>query len=181
MQALHNLCKVSKQRQAEAAAAGITPMLSGLATELVPGGAAIPSSSNLRTPHEARIAARIRALCISLLCALCHSNSKTRAELWQYQGLDLFVDLLPEPEWQRQALEALCVWLVEDTPRIEPKLLVKRNIGAIVTMFREAERSQERLLRPLKDMLMCSPKLSGAFGTQVSMCFLPAALTLRFF
>jgi hypothetical protein len=167
MQALHNLCKVSKQRQAEAAAAGITPILSRLASLLDPGTPSLPSAAQPRTPHDVQISARTRALCISLLCALCHSNSKTRAELWQCQGLDLFIDLLQEQEWQRQALESLCVWLVEDAPRIEPKLLVKRNVGAIVGMFREAQRSQERLLRPLKDMLMCSPKLSAAFATQV--------------
>lgn len=173
MQALHNLCKVSKPRQAEAAAAGITPMLCQLATTLVPPTAA---ASRPRSTADAPTAARTRSLCITLLCALVHSNSKTRAELWQNQGLDLFVDLLPEAEWQRQALEALSVWLQEDTPRVEPKLLVKRNVGVVVEMFRGAERAQERLLRPLRDMLTCSPKLSTAFGTQARLARAPSCV-----
>ena len=70
-------------------------------------------------------------------------------------------------EWQRQALEAVSVWLVEDTQRIEPKLLVKRHTGIIVAMFQDASKSQERLLKPFKDMLTCSPKLCTFFSAQV--------------
>jgi hypothetical protein len=71
-------------------------------------------------------------------------------------------------EWQRQALDALSVWLVEDTQRMEPKLLVKRNIGIHVAMFREAPpKPLERLIKPFKDMLTCSPKLCTHFSSQV--------------
>jgi hypothetical protein len=71
-------------------------------------------------------------------------------------------------EWQRQALDALSVWLVEDTQRMEPKLLVKRNIGILVAMFREApHKPLERLIKPFKDMLTCSPKLCTHFSAQV--------------
>lgn len=107
MQALHNLCKMSKERQAEAAGAGVTQVLSQLAHR-TPGGPGGPSShpnksSPPRSPQDPEAAAdaacseRIRSLCIGLLCALAHSNSRTRTELWACQGLDLFVDLLREP------------------------------------------------------------------------------------
>ena len=78
-------------------------------------------------------------------------------------------------EWQRQALDALSIWLVEDTQRMEPKLLVKRNIGILVAMFREApHKALERLIKPFKDMLTCSPKLCTHFSAQA--CLLPALL-----
>ena len=166
MQAVHNLCKVSKERQSEAAGAGVTQALSKLySAQPGPGGARRAPAPT--SPAAAETSAKLRGLCISLLCALVHSNAKTRAELWQCQGLELFIDLLSEQEWQRQALDALAVWLQEDTPRIEPKLLVKRNVQVVAAMFRAQDRIQERLLRPLKEMLQCSPKLSAAFGTQV--------------
>lgn len=59
------------------------------------------------------------------------------------------------------------MWLVEDTQRIEPKVLVKRHTGIIVAMFHDASKSQERLLKPFKDMLTCSPKLCTFFSAQV--------------
>lgn len=130
VQAIHNLCKVSKDRQSEAASAGVTQALTKLySAQPGPGGTRSRAAAP-KTPEAVETALKIRGLCISLLTALVHSNSKTRAELWQCQGLELFVDLLSEPEWQRQALEALAVWLLEDTPRVEPKLLVKRNVQA---------------------------------------------------
>lgn len=59
------------------------------------------------------------------------------------------------------------MWLVEDTQRIEPKVLVKRHTGIIVAMFHDPSKSQERLLKPFKDMLTCSPKLCTFFSAQV--------------
>lgn len=83
-------------------------------------------------------------------------------------------------EWQRQALEAVSVWLVEDTQRIEPKVLVKRHTGIIVAMFLDASKSQERLLKPFKDMLTCSPKLCTFFSAQVRPWGCSAALCSQF-
>jgi hypothetical protein len=88
LQALYNLCKVSKERQAEAAAAGVTPVLSQLAGRRAPAVDAAPA--------DAAVGGRLRALAIGLLCALAHSSSKTRSELWTCQGLDLLVELLKE-------------------------------------------------------------------------------------
>lgn len=107
-----------------------------------------------------------------------HTSAKTRAELWQCQGLELFIELLAEEQWRRAALDALSVWLQEDTPRIEPKLLVKRNVQAMAGTFRGQGAGQERLLRPLKDMLQCSPKLSAACGTQVRTASGPVQLAI---
>lgn len=46
--------------------------------------------------------------------------------------------------------------------------MVKRNIGILVSMFREApHKPLDRLLKPFKDMLTCSPKLCTHFSAQV--------------
>jgi hypothetical protein len=75
-------------------------------------------------------------------------------------------------EWQLQALDALAVWLQEDSQRVTPKLLVRRNVAIIVDVFRPSSKSQERLLRPLRDILNGSPKLAAHCASQVriSLC-----------
>lgn len=60
---------------------------------------------------------------------------------------------------------------------MEPKLLVKRNIGILVAMFRDApHKPLERLIKPFKDMLTCSPKLCTHFSAQV--CLVPSLCCL---
>ena len=68
--------------------------------------------------------------------------------------------------WRRQALDALTKWLIEDTQRVEPKLLVKSNIQIMVDMFNSSG-PQEALLELCDRMLHCSTKLCIVFGSQV--------------
>ena len=99
VQALHNLCnpKMSKERQAQAVASGITPLLCQLAERAPkPGSLAHRHPPPGLGPCDAENLAKIRSLCIRLVCTLAHSNSKARSELWACQGLDLFIDLLKD-------------------------------------------------------------------------------------
>jgi hypothetical protein len=103
MQALYNLCKVSKERQAEASAAGICPVLTRMVVQrkaITPAPSEFLSSMSLDSQASAavdnRTSVAIRALCIRLLCILAHSNARTRDQLWMCQGVDIFMDLLCE-------------------------------------------------------------------------------------
>jgi hypothetical protein len=104
LQALYNLCKVAKERQAEASAAGISPVLARLVSRRpapAPAPSEFLSSMSLDSQASAAVDMRtsiaIRAFCIRLLCILAHSNSRTRDQLWMCQGVDIFMDLLCEP------------------------------------------------------------------------------------
>lgn len=106
MQALYNLCKVTKEQQTEASAADISPVLAKLvsrrpASLVLAGSASLNSdagsgSVGLVTPADAQTAVDTRAVCIRLLCLLAHSSAHTRDQLWMCQGLDIFMDLLCE-------------------------------------------------------------------------------------
>lgn len=103
VQALYNLCKVAKERQAEASAAGICPVLTRLVVQrkaITPAPSEFLSSMSLDSQASAAVDSRttmaIRAVCIRLLCILAHSNARTRDQLWMCQGVDIFMDLLCE-------------------------------------------------------------------------------------
>lgn len=110
VQALYNLCKVTKEQQTEASAADISPVLSRLvsrrpASLALAGSASLNSdagsgSVGLVTPADAQTAVETRAVCIRLLCLLAHSSAHTRDQLWTCQGLDIFMDLLCEQVWR---------------------------------------------------------------------------------
>ena len=124
LQALYNLCKVTKEQQTEASAADISPVLAKLVSRR-PASLALAGSTSLNsdpgsgsvglvTPADARTAVEMRAVCIRLLCLLAHSSAHTRDQLWMCQGLDLFMDLLceqvPPPAATRpQQLRAIAV------------------------------------------------------------------------
>ena len=83
VQAVHNLCKVSKERQAEAASAGITPVLThyvdrnrhGAAAAIKRASTSPPGQASAADVAESPVASKIRALCISLPCALASGDS----------------------------------------------------------------------------------------------------------
>ena len=114
MQALYNLCKVAKERQAEASAAGICPVLTRLVVQrksIAPAPSEFLSSmsldSQVSTAVDNRISVAIRAVCIRLLCILAHSNARTRDQLWMCQGVDIFMDLRIYPGFLEKRKQSL--------------------------------------------------------------------------
>ncbi|KAK9810498.1 hypothetical protein WJX72_011817 [[Myrmecia] bisecta] len=172
LQGLYNLCKISRSRQEAAACAGLVPHLAKLALQTPPQ----PQGSSPAGDAVSRLAT-LRPLAVSLLCGMAHSTSRTRAELWAHNGLDILLHLLKEEAWQGVALDALATWLTEDTVRLEPRLAQRDAVQRFVSLFAahsapEDSEALDRLLGPFLRIMKRSPRIT----VEVAQAGLPAVL-----
>lgn len=138
---IYNLCRVSKQRQGDAAVAGIIPVLISIAKQD-------------NTP--------VRQFALPILCDMVQAGRAARRELWQNKGLAFYVSLLSDTYWQGSALDSICIWLQEETARVQDHLLDNQNFTKAVVKALTTSKSLsfENLLEPLKKLLRLSPPLS---------------------
>ncbi|CAK7269108.1 Protein kinase of the Mitotic Exit Network [Sporothrix epigloea] len=139
---MFNLCRLSKERQEYAAVNGIIPLL-------------LKIMQTERPPKE---------FALPILCDMAHSGSKGRRYLWQNKGLDFYVSLLADQYWQVTALDAIYIWLQEETAKVEAHLLDKcRFKTAIVACFNTAKVNafDPNLLEPLLKVLRLSMSLAA--------------------
>ncbi|EPE05649.1 cell division control protein [Ophiostoma piceae UAMH 11346] len=139
---MFNLCRLSKERQEYAAVNGIIPLL-------------LKIMQTERPPKE---------FALPILCDMAHSGSKGRRYLWQNKGLDFYVSLLGDQYWQVTALDAIYIWLQEETAKVETHLLDdSRFKDAIVACFTTAKVNafDPNLLEPLLKVLRLSPSLAA--------------------
>ncbi|KAK7951788.1 Cytokinesis protein sepH [Apiospora aurea] len=138
---LFNLCRLSKDRQEYAAVNGIVPLL-------------LKIMKTDRPPKE---------FVLPILCDMAHSGSKGRRFLWQNKGLDFYVSLLADQYWQVTALDAIFVWLQEETAKVEGHLINGSFTKEIISCFTNAKINafDPNLLEPLLKLLRLSPSLSS--------------------
>ncbi|KAL1907183.1 Protein kinase of the Mitotic Exit Network [Sporothrix stenoceras] len=139
---MFNLCRLSKERQEYAAVNGIIPLL-------------LKIMQTERPPKE---------FALPILCDMAHSGSKGRRYLWQNKGLDFYVSLLADQYWQVTALDAIFIWLQEETAKVEAHLLNDgRFKTAIIAVFNTAKVNafDPNLLEPLLKVLRLSPSLAA--------------------
>lgn len=141
---MFNLCRLSKERQEDAAVGGIIPLLMRI-------------MRTDRPPKE---------FALPILCDMAHSGSKGRRYLWQNKGLDFYVSLLADQYWQVTALDAIFVWLQEETAKVESHLLDGKFMNAIVSCFNinKLNSFDSNLLEPLLKLLRLSPLISGSLA-----------------
>ncbi|KAH8671203.1 cell division control protein [Xylariales sp. PMI_506] len=141
---MFNLCRLSKDRQEYAAVNGIIPLLMKI-------------MKTDRPPKE---------FALPILCDMAHSGSKGRRFLWQNKGLDFYVSLLADQYWQVTALDAIFVWLQEETAKVEGHLINGNFTGAIVSCFNSQKINafDPNLLEPLLKLLRLSPSLSSSLA-----------------
>ncbi|KAI2630048.1 hypothetical protein GGS21DRAFT_525246 [Xylaria nigripes] len=141
---MFNLCRLSKDRQEYAAVNGIIPIL-------------LKIMKTDRPPKE---------FALPILCDMAHSGSKGRRYLWQNKGLDFYVSLLEDQYWQVTALDAIFVWLQEETAKVESHLLNARFTDAIVSCFHHPKINafDPNLLEPLLKLLRLSPALASSLA-----------------
>lgn len=137
---MFNLCRLSKERQEDAAVGGIIPLL-------------LRIMKTDRPPKE---------FALPILCDMAHSGSKGRRYLWQNKGLDFYVSLLSDQYWQVTALDAILVWLQEETANVENHLMDNGFSRAIVSCFgtNRLNAFDFNLLEPLLKLLRLSPGLT---------------------
>ncbi|ROV90537.1 hypothetical protein VPNG_10049 [Cytospora leucostoma] len=144
---MFNLCRLSKERQEYAAVHGIIPLL-------------LKIMKIDRPPKE---------FALPILCDMAHSGSKGRRYLWQNKGLDFYVSLLADQYWQTTALDAIFVWLQEETAKVESHLLGGNFPSAIVACFDNSKSNafaafDATLLEPLLKVIRLSPTLAASLA-----------------
>ncbi|KAK4138010.1 hypothetical protein BT67DRAFT_439232 [Trichocladium antarcticum] len=141
---MFNLCRLSKERQEYAASNGIIPLLLKI----------------LRTDRPPK------EFVLPILCDMAHSGSKGRRYLWQNNGLDFYVSLLADQYWQVTALDAIFVWLQEETAKVENHLLEGSFTTAIVACFNptKATAFDPNLLEPLLKLIRLSTAVAASLA-----------------
>ncbi|KAI1091686.1 armadillo-type protein [Rostrohypoxylon terebratum] len=139
---MFNLCRLSKDRQEYAAVNGIIPLL-------------LEIMKTERPPKE---------FALPILCDIAHSGSKGRRFLWQNKGLDFYISLLADQYWQVTAMDAIFVWLQEETAKVEGHLINCQFTDAIVSCFNthKINAFDPNLLEPLLKVLRISPSLAAS-------------------
>ena len=141
---MFNLCRLNKERQEDAAVGGIIPLLLRiLKTDRPPKEFALP-----------------------ILCDMAHSGAKGRRYLWQNNGLAFYVSLLTDQYWQVSALDAVLIWLQEETANVESQLMDGNFTRAIVSSFdtNRLNAFDSNLLEPLLKLLRLSPSIAGSLA-----------------
>ncbi|KAJ1326312.1 cell division control protein CDC15 [Microdochium nivale] len=141
---MFNLCRLSKDRQEYAAVNGIIPLLMKI-------------MKTDRPPKE---------FALPIICDMAHSGSKGRRFLWQNRGLDFYVSLIADQYWQVTALDAIYVWLQEETAKVEGYLLNANFTDAIIACFNtpKVNAFDPNLLEPLLKALRLSPSLAASLA-----------------
>ncbi|TID13675.1 STE/STE11/CDC15 protein kinase [Venturia nashicola] len=142
---MYNLCRLSKTRQEEAALHGIVPILQKI----------------VKTERP------LKEFALPILCDMAHSGKQCRKTLWNNKGLQFYISLLADKYWQVTALDAIFIWLQEETARVEQHLLDGSFRKAIVECFTNPEASPdafENFLDPLQKMLRLSPLIASTLA-----------------
>ncbi|KAF1986657.1 hypothetical protein K402DRAFT_463567 [Aulographum hederae CBS 113979] len=139
---MYNLCRLSKTRQEDAALNGVIPLLQ----------------------HIVQTEWPLKEFALPILCDMAHSGKVGRKSLWQHKGLQFYVSLLSDRYWQVTALDAITVWLEQETARVEQHLLEGSFTKAIVDCYSNPDTSAdafENLLDPLQKLLRLSPLIAS--------------------
>jgi hypothetical protein len=141
---MFNLCRLNKERQEDAAVGGIIPLL-------------LKIMKTDRPPKE---------FVLPILCDMAHSGRTGRRYLWQNKGLDFYVSLLADQYWQVTALDAVLVWLQEETANVESHLIDGSFAKAIVSCFNTNKLNafDSNLLEPLLKLLRLSPSVAASLA-----------------
>ncbi|TKX21380.1 cytokinesis protein sepH [Elsinoe australis] len=141
---MYNLCRLSKERQEDAALNGVIPLLQRI----------------VKTDRP------LKEFALPILCDMAHSGKVCRKILWQNKGLQFYISLLADQYWQVTALDAIFIWLQEETARVEEHLLsVPSFSNAIIDCFLQSKAdSFENLLEPLQKLLRLSPPVAASLA-----------------
>ncbi|KAI4259390.1 MAG: hypothetical protein LQ352_000799 [Teloschistes flavicans] len=136
---IYNLCRLNTSRQEDAALNGIIPVLL----------------------HIIKTERPLKEFAYPILCDMAHSGKQGRRELWRNKGLSFYISLLDDPYWQVTALDAIFVWLQEETARVEDALLDGSFTRGILKCFTTSKANAfENLLEPLQKLLRLSPPVA---------------------
>ncbi|KAG9072093.1 hypothetical protein KI688_006317 [Linnemannia hyalina] len=136
---LFNLCRINKTRQEEAAQAGLIPHLQQIAESSSP----------------------LKQFALPILCDMAHAGRACRNSLWHNDCLPVYLRLFKDPHWQVNAMDAVLVWLQDETADVEQILLQPSSLNLFVQAFLTAKaNSFENILEPLYKIVRFSPSIA---------------------
>ena len=144
---MYNLCRLSTGRQEDAALNGIVPLLQKI----------------VKTERP------LKEFALPIMCDMAHSGKVGRKILWQNKGLQFYVSLLADQYWAVTALDAVFIWLQEETAKVEEHLLdpTFKFDDALVQCFNESKADAfENLLEPLQKLLRLSPAIAASLANR---------------
>ncbi|CAO2658538.1 Nn.00g062610.m01.CDS01 [Neocucurbitaria sp. VM-36] len=144
---MYNLCRHNKSRQEEAALSDIIPLLKEVVRE---GGP-------------------LKEFALPVLLEMVNSGKVARKMLWDAKGLAFYVSLLGDRNWAVTALDAIFVWLQEETARVEQYLLSSHSsfTPAIISAYTSVDLSHstfENMLEPLQKLVRLSPPIAASLA-----------------
>ncbi|KAF2183417.1 hypothetical protein K469DRAFT_635407 [Zopfia rhizophila CBS 207.26] len=142
---MYNLCRHNRSRQEEAALSDVIPILKEVVVTEWP----------------------LKEFALPILCELAHSGKVARMKLWENRGLQFYISLLADRNWQVTALDAIFIWLQEETARVEQHLLNNNFSTAIIDAYTSPELSQstfENMLEPLQKLVRLSPPIAASLA-----------------
>ncbi|KAF2127374.1 hypothetical protein P153DRAFT_295725 [Dothidotthia symphoricarpi CBS 119687] len=144
---MYNLCRHNKSRQEEAALSDVIPLLKEVVRE---GGP-------------------LKEFALPVLLEMVNSGKVSRKMLWDAKGLAFYVSLLGDRNWAVTALDAIFVWLQEETARVEQYLLSSQSnfTPAIISVYTSADLSHstfENMLEPLQKLVRLSPPIAASLA-----------------
>ncbi|KAF2742016.1 hypothetical protein M011DRAFT_482072 [Sporormia fimetaria CBS 119925] len=144
---MYNLCRHNKSRQEEAALSDVIPLLKDVVQQ---GGP-------------------LKEFALPILCELAHSGKVARKMLWDAKGLAFYIGMLSDRNWLVTALDAISVWLQEETARVEQYLLHSHFSKAIVSSYTSRDLSQssfENMLEPLQKIVRLSLPIAASLAVR---------------
>ena len=154
LKSLRNLCAVNKERQEQAAVAGLIPVL----VKIISG--ALSSDT-----HSASTQPSVK-LAVPLLCDMASASRRTRELLEKHGALDTYVRLISiDSGWTLEALNAVGSWLAIEPWKVEARLLETDAIDSVLVVLEEST-SQENIVEALLDLVSKSPRLCQALANE---------------
>ena len=105
---------------------------------------------------------------------MAYTSSVTREELWRYDGVLCYLNIMKYPQWRISALNAVTVWLANDMERVEPVLTLPNNVEILIKCCvegletkdegGEAGESFDQICQALLRLSVKSERLSMIFG-----------------
>jgi hypothetical protein len=145
LNALHNLCKINKRRQEQAAESGIIPHLMQFIVTDSP----------------------LKSVALPLLCDMAHASRYTREQLRLHKGLEVYLSLLDDEMWAVTALDSLAACLSHDNDqrKVEAALLKKESLLKLVAFFQSCGgNSFVHILEPFLKIITKSVRLNTSLA-----------------
>jgi hypothetical protein len=133
---MSNMCRLSAERQTQAASAGLIPVLQDVARQGWP----------------------IKEFALPILCDMAYAGLTCRNALWTNDVLSTFLFMVADPYWQVNAYKALLAWLREDLSRLEDRLVQPIAMDQLLSGLDEAKNNNfNAVIQSLLAILKLSP------------------------